>query len=186
MAYIENPIVEGKDFESVMNDVNGNFGEIKTDIEQNLGKWECIGEASISGVPDFISSYSNSKKCLGGLCCSIDCNGLKYEKIYLIANGTKGSNVYIKTNFATSFEGEAYYPDIISSNTFSAYFNVGENKFATGVNTDYYYLYNQVIDDKFKIFWFYNENTTPDTSDMTFKLYGLKKPQWLLDALEIT
>lgn len=28
MAYIENPIVAGKDFESVLEDVNGNFGEL--------------------------------------------------------------------------------------------------------------------------------------------------------------
>lgn len=33
MAYIENPIVEGKDFKSVRDDVNGNFEFLKSDIE---------------------------------------------------------------------------------------------------------------------------------------------------------
>lgn len=33
MAYVENPIVEGKDFESISTDVNGNFEDIKNLLE---------------------------------------------------------------------------------------------------------------------------------------------------------
>lgn len=61
MAYIENPIVEGKDFESVMNDVNGNFDFLKDDIE-NLKKkpFVKIGEYKIQTQVFWTSSYNSS------------------------------------------------------------------------------------------------------------------------------
>ena len=40
MAYVESPIVAGKDFKSVAKDVNGNFDDLKKYIDANIATWE--------------------------------------------------------------------------------------------------------------------------------------------------
>lgn len=58
MAYVENPMVEKKDFKSIVTDVNGNFDFLKNDIE-NLKKkpFVKIGEYRIQTQVSWSSSY---------------------------------------------------------------------------------------------------------------------------------
>lgn len=184
MAYIENPIVEGKDFKSVRDDVNGNFEEIKKYLSTEIGIWEKIGEVRITGLPPTsVGGYSNTTSSLGSLCGTIDCHGEQYEKLYLAVEGTLPSVTKLKTAMQTSYEGNSYYPDFISN---SAYFNRGGNTFVKLWNAGYYDLPSANIQNQFNFYWLYGKNVSPDEVDITVKLYGLRKSQWLLDALEIT
>ena len=61
MAYIENPIVEGKDFESIVTDINGNFDFLKDDIESLKKKpFVKIGEYKIQTQVSWTSRYSGN------------------------------------------------------------------------------------------------------------------------------
>lgn len=59
MAYVENPIVEGKDFESVMGDVNGNFSELKQEVFDK-GVFRKIGEYKFKRVTQSVSKSASS------------------------------------------------------------------------------------------------------------------------------
>lgn len=61
MAYVENPVVAGKDFESVMGDVNGNFNFLKEDIDNLKQKpFTKIGEYRIQTQVSWNSRYSGN------------------------------------------------------------------------------------------------------------------------------
>lgn len=184
MAYVENPIIEGKDFKSVAKDVNGNFDDLKKYIDANIATWEKIGEVNIVGSPSKVSGYSNTTKVLGEKCGSIECHGERYEKIYLVTEGNLPSVTKLKTAMCTSYEGDSYYPDFISNSV--SYMNRGGASFVKLWNNGYYDLPSAGIKDTFNFYWLYVKGTSPDNVNVTIKLYGLKKPQWLLDALEIT
>ena len=183
MAYVENPIVTGKDFESVMDDVNGNFSEIKTNIDQNFGKWELVGEINISGTPTNFTNNTTTAR--GEICGYIECNGIMYDKLCIVVSGTIGDNVIFKSGMGCGGAGVNYYHDTLYPNSYQTYYNVNGSIF-TRLNV--YAGYSSESDsftNNFPIYWVCKNGTTPGASNMTFKLYGLKKPQWLLDALEI-
>jgi hypothetical protein len=178
MAYVENPIVEGKDFEATANDVNGNFSELRNET----GVWEKIGEIRISGLPPV--GFPDIVKSLGNPCGSIGCDGKLYEKIYLTVKGTLPSTVKLKTAMSAKYEGYDYYPDFITSD--SVYFNRGGSSFCILRNQGYNDLPSENISNQFDFYWLYGNWEEPEEVDVIVKLYGLRKPQWLLDALEIT
>ena len=183
MAYIENPMVEKKDFKSIATDINGNFSEVRKEIDLQLGTWEKIGEVNIVGKPTTNYVYSNLK-ILGEKCGSINFKGAKYEKLYLIANGTVGA--YIKTNFYYSYEGSNCYYDKILDKKCTGYINIGKNYFITSTDSPSDYpIMSCSIDNGLGFYWTYTKDEAVTESNITIKLYGQKRPQWLLDALEI-
>lgn len=91
MAYVENPIVEGKDFESVMNDVNGNFEFLKDDVNNLKQKpFTKIGEYEFKRITESVRISSSDV---------VYPNTTRYEiyqiqddKKILIDSGTEGNN----------------------------------------------------------------------------------------------
>lgn len=183
MAYIENPIVENKDFKSIVTDVNGNFSEIRKEIDLQLGAWEKIGEVNIVGKPT-TNYVSSNLRVLGEKCGFINFEGAKYEKLYLIANGTVGA--YIKTNFHYAYNGDYCYDDKIFDKKCTGYINIGKDEFITSNDSpNDYPIMSCSIDNGLGFYWTYMKGETLTESNITIKLYGQKRPQWLLDALEI-
>lgn len=185
MAYVENPIVEGKDFESVAKDVNGNFENIKDEISQTdqaLSKWEFIGETDIIGTPTTNGGdYANRLQ--GAECGSINCEGKNYEKLLLLLSGNVGSYTHLKTNMVGHNDaGNSFY--IAVHNGEQIYYSVGDGYFMNLPNADI--VAKGFYADGVTFYWNYYDDYTPGETNVNIKLYGLKKPQWLLDALEIT
>lgn len=186
MAYVENPIVEGKDFESIATDVNGNFEDIKNEISQTrqaFSEWEFIGETDIVGKAtsnggDFANRFQGKE------CGSISCKGGNYEKLLLILTGSIDSRTHLKTNmFLITSSSNTSYVDLDIGE--QIYYNMGGSKFTnlSSSATTASGNYNSSV----TFYWNYYDSDNPLTeTNVNIKLYGLKKSQWLLDALETT
>ena len=133
MAYIENPIVEGKDFESVMNDVNGNFDNSKYVTETVFGVYTGNGESErfinigFTPIAVEIHRYDGSQGCkvndyyamsdiAGGFALNgYDCYGEHGTAIKIVENGFSvryndpGTSSYQSGYCATNEVNMRYY-----------------------------------------------------------------------------
>ena len=179
MSYIENPIVEGKDFESTAKDVNGNFTDINDRfINNSFATYEKIGETRVTGT----SGKWN-----------IPCVANKYETLIIIARGTLGAYSKIITADDYNLDSDKYSNFFSNSNTTGisagvyktgVYINSGDS--FSKANVLYRNVDSNCDDFPIRLERYSSSSYTQTDSDIVFELYGIKRPKILLDALGYT
>lgn len=162
MAYIENPIVEGKDFESVMNDINGNFSEIPNlYISNQYYNYQKLGELYLKGKP-IIEQIFNVKD-------TITCSDIAIH-----VKGTLGANSQVMANSAhiCTYSGSER-----SINYFRFFHACDINgtviSFNDGMENEVIYIRDNLLNISL---YHYNGGSggSATNSDLTVTLYGKK------------
>ena len=175
MDYVENPIVEGKDFESTAKDVNGNFEYLKYNY---FSAWEEYGETSYTFT---VSAPGTSPQRIGTIPVG---DTTEYDEIYVVSEGSLGENTKIDFGRYLPEAGD-YRCQRTSANNRIRYV-IGTDGQALSVENGVIYRVNGGIPLMGAKISSDSSAKTPTESNLTVKVYVKKLPQSTLDLFAST